>query len=203
MQENISKSFIKFDNSLSKYKKYYNDDIKLSLNFINDIPTFELKNDNKILMKGDYNLIGVYGQDNNNKYFRWGWDYIYGTNKLENVEGNNTYYILDDIFKNKNENKDIIISKNENIINNTFYIKKIINYIFDLKINLNNYKELFFYEDMKNLFLHHIIKIENPLKLDLLLAMTLYITKSDLIWKVNDNVNNVKRYYLLRNVQEL
>ena len=200
MQENISKSFINYDNSLKTYKKYYNDNIKLTLNFIDDVPTFELKNNKKILMNGDYNLIGIYGKDKdkNIKYFRWGWDLLYSTDKKTNVDANNTNYKDENILINinKDENEDVLIN-----INNTYYIKKIINYILDLKININNFKELFFYEDMKNLFLHHIIKIENPLQLELLLAMTLYITKSDLIWKVNDN--NYIKYYLLRNVKEL
>jgi len=195
MQENISKSFINYDNSLKIYKKYYNDNIKLTLNFINNVPTFELKNNNKILMNGDYNLIGIYGKDSKNedtKYFRWGWDLLYSTDKKTNVDTNYTNYKI------INKNEDVLIN-----INNTYYIKKIINYILDLKININNFKELFFYEDMKNLFLHHIIIIENPLQLELLLAMTLYITKSDLIWKVYDNNINVVKYYLLRNVKEL
>ena len=200
MQENISKSFINYDNSLKTYKKYYNDNIKLTLNFIDDVPTFELKNNKKILMNGDYNLIGIYGKDKdkNIKYFRWGWDLLYSSDKKTNVDANNTNYKDENILINinKDENEDVLIN-----INNTYYIKKIINYILDLKININNFKELFFYEDMKNLFLHHIIKIENPLQLELLLAMTLYITKSDLIWKVNDN--NYIKYYLLRNVKEL
>ena len=47
------------------------------------------------------------------------------------------------------------------------------------------------------------IEINNPLQLELLLAMTLLITKSDLIWKVTDDDNMFTRYYLLRNVKEL
>jgi hypothetical protein len=202
MQENILESFKYFDNSVEKYKEYYKINIKNKLNFkvnlIDDIPVFELKNDKKILMKGDYNLIGIFGKKENTniKYFRWGWDLLYHTNK-DNKNESDTYYI---------NNKEIVTNKNEEIIyniNNTYYIKKIINYIFDLKINVNNYKEMFFYEDMKKIFLRHMIEIENPLQLDLLLAMTLYITKSNLIWKENDDDNMITRYYLLRNVQEL
>jgi hypothetical protein len=202
MQENILESFKYFDNSVKKYKEYYKINIKNKLNFkvnlIDDIPVFELKNDKKILMKGDYNLIGIFGKKENTniKYFRWGWDLLYHTNK-DNKNESDTYYI---------NNKEIVTNKNEEIIyniNNTYYIKKIINYIFDLKINVNNYKEMFFYEDMKKIFLRHMIEIENPLQLDLLLAMTLYITKSNLIWKENDDDNMITRYYLLRNVQEL
>jgi hypothetical protein len=202
MQENILESFKYYDNSVEKYKEYYKINIKNKLNFkvnlIDDIPVFELKNDKKILMKGDYNLIGIFGKKENTniKYFRWGWDLLYHTNK-DNKNESDTYYI---------NNKEIVTNKNEEIIyniNNTYYIKKIINYIFDLKINVNNYKEMFFYEDMKKIFLRHMIEIENPLQLDLLLAMTLYITKSNLIWKVNDDDNMITRYYLLRNVQEL
>jgi hypothetical protein len=202
MQENILESFKYYDNSVEKYKEYYKINIKNKLNFkvnlIDDVPIFELKNDKKILMKGDYNLIGIFGKKENTniKYFRWGWDLLYHTNK-DNKNESDTYYI---------NNKEIVTNKNEKIIyniNNTYYIKKIINYIFDLKINVNNYKEMFFYEDMKKIFLRHMIEIENPLQLDLLLAMTLYITKSNLIWKENDDDNMITRYYLLRNVQEL
>ena len=202
MQENILESFKYYDNSVEKYKEYYKINIKNKLNFkvnlIDEIPVFEIKNDKKILMKGDYNLIGIFGKKENTniKYFRWGWDLLYHTNK-DNKNESDTYYI---------NNKEIVTNKNEEIIyniNNTYYIKKIINYIFDLKINVNNYKEMFFYEDMKKIFLRHMIEIENPLQLDLLLAMTLYITKSNLIWKVNDDDNMITRYYLLRNVQEL
>ena len=204
MQENISKSFINYDNSLKKYKKYYkiNNELNFALDFINNVPTFEFKKDNKILMKGDYNLIGIIGKHNNInniKYFRWGWDFLYTNDKnmLEKKNENENENIIEDIISD-NISKDIILN-----INNTYLIKKIINYIFDLKINLNNSKEKFFYNNMKNLFLHHIIEIKDSLQIELLLAMTLYITKSDLIWKVNDNVNNVIKYYLLRNVREL
>lgn len=199
MQENISESLKKYDNSFEEYKEYYKINFKNKLNFkvnlIDDVPIFELKNNNKILMTGDYNLIGVY--DKNNKKFKWGWDiiYSYSIQKNENENKNKMYYISD---KQDELSKDIILN-----INNTYYIKKIINYIFNLKINLNNFKELFFYDDMKNIFLHHIIYNVNRLQLELLLAMTLYITKSDLIWKVNDNDKNYRIYYLLRNVKKL
>ena len=199
MQENIPESFKYYDNSLKKYKKYYNINkklkLKLKLNVIDDKPTFELKNNNTIIMKGDYNLIGLYGYNKGVKSFRWGWDCLYTTNNK-----NNTSYLKKDILINKNENisKDILIN-----INDTYLIKKIINYIFDLKININNFEEVFFYEDMKNTFLHYMIEINNPLQLELLLAMTLLITKSDLIWKVTDDDNMFTRYYLLRNVKEL
>lgn len=200
MQENISESLKKYDNSFEEYKEYYKLNLKNKLSFktklIDDVPVFELNNNNKILMTGDYNLIGVY--DKIKKKFRWGWDMIYSKqkNKTINENENKMYFLAND------QKKDI---GNELNLNNTYYIKKIINYIFDLKINLNNFKELFFYDDMRNIFLHHIINIENPLQLELLLAMTLYITKSDLIWKdnVNDNDNNYRIYYLLRNVKKL
>lgn len=199
MQENISESLIFYDNSLKKYKKYYKNNNKLILfvDFINDVPIFELKNDNKIFMKGDYNLIGLYVEENGKKYFRWGWDYLYSTNILSTKGVHNTnIYNYDDPLPNKNN--DIVLN-----INNTYFIKKIINYIFDLKININNSKEKFYYVDMKNIFLHHIVEIENPLQMELILAMTLLITKSDLIWKVDDEKDNYTRYYLLRNVKEL
>jgi hypothetical protein len=204
MQENISESLKKYDYSFEKYKEYYKinkkNKLTFKVNLIDDVPVFELKNNIKILMTGDYNLIGVY--DKKNKKFRWGWDMIYSKQKNKTVnenENENKMYYIDE----NKQSKDIILNKEDIIlnINNTYYIKKIINYIFDLKINLNNFKELFFYDDMRNIFLHHIINIKNRLQIELILAMTLYITKSDLIWKVNDNDNNYRIYYLLRNVK--
>ena len=56
---------------------------------------------------------------------------------------------------------------------------------------------------MKNIFLHYKIERQSPLFMELILAMTLHITKSDLIWKVDNEKENYTTYYLLRNVQEL
>jgi len=195
MQENIPESFKYYDNSLKKYKKYYknNNKLKLFVDFIDDVPIFELKNDDKVLMKGDYNFIGIFGKKENINYFRWGWDILYITS-ASNKKDQITSYM---------KNEDIPINKDMLNINNTYYIKKIINYIFDLKINLNNSKETFFYRDMKNIFLHYMIEIQSPIFMELILAMTLHITKSDLIWKVYDEKDNYIRYYLLRNVKEL
>ena len=180
MQEKIPESFKYYDNSLKKYKKYYKDDNnKIEFNFTNDLANFELINNNKILMNGEYNFIGIYGDhENGKKYFRWGWDTIIS-------------------YKEDDKNNESINTNK----NNTYYIKKIINYIFDLKINLNNFKEKFFYKNIKDTFLHYMIEIENPLQLELLLAMTLLITKSDLIWK--EKCKKYTRYYILRNVKEL
>jgi len=183
MQEYIPESFKYYDNSLKKYKKYYKDDNnKIKLNLTNDLTNanFELINNNKILMSGEYNFIGIYGYENDKKYFRWGWDTIIS-------------------YKEDEENNESIITNTNK--NNTYYIKKIINYIFDLKINVNNFKEIFFYKNVKNTFLHYMIEIEFPLQLELLLAMTLLITKSDLIWK--EKCKNYTKYYLLKNVKEL
>jgi hypothetical protein len=205
MQEKIQESFKYYDNSLKKYKKYYknNNKLKLFIDFIDDVPIFELKNDDKVFMKGDYNFIGIFGkkEKENINYFRWGWDMLYITSTIDKKD-TITYFIKnEDVGINKviptNINNDMLN------INNTYYIKKIINYIFDLKININNSKETFFYKDMKNIFLHYMIEIQSPIFMELILAMTLHITKSDLIWKVDDEKNNHTRYYLLRNVQEL
>lgn len=186
MQENISESFKYYDNSLKKYKKYYKDNNnELKKDFINNLPTFELKNDNKILMSGEYNFIGLYGDENGKKYFRWGWDMIF-THQIDTKNNSIDTNNINEININKN---------------NTYYIKKIINYIFDLKINVNDSKELFYYEDIKNLFLHYMIEIKNPLQFEILLAMTLLITKSDLIWR--EKIGQYTRYYLLKNVKEL
>ena len=70
MLDLISLSFINYDMQIKKYKKYYNNNNKLILHYNNNNqPIFELKNDDKILMKGDYNFIGIYGKQDND--FRW------------------------------------------------------------------------------------------------------------------------------------
>jgi hypothetical protein len=171
MLELTSLSFIYYDMQIKKYKKYYNKNYELILNYHDDKPIFELKNDNKILMKGNYNFIGDICKTN--KIFKWGWDYLY-------------------INKNKQFMK-----------NNTYYIKKIINYIFNLNINADNVEELIFYNDIKNMFLHNTNIIESPIQLEQLLAITLYITKSDLIYKIDNVEGNYTEYYVLRNVQIL
>jgi hypothetical protein len=169
MQELISLSFINYDKQTKKYKKYYNNEI--TLNYCDDKPIFELNNDKKILMKGDFNFIGRFFKNTN--IFKWGWDFLY-----------------------INHNKQFMK-------NNTYYIKKIINYIFNLNINADNIEELIFYYDIKNMFLHNNYKIEFPIQLEQILAITLLITKSDLIYKVDNVEKNYTDYYILRNVKTL
>ena len=82
MEENnlICLSFIYYDMQKKKYKKYYNDKNNLELYYETD-PVFKLKDDDKILMKGNYNFIGRY--DKNNNIFRWGWDFLYINSRKE------------------------------------------------------------------------------------------------------------------------
>jgi len=188
MEENnlVYLSFNYYDKQTKKYKKYYKDKYILvldDLNILDDIeeknePNFYLKNikNDKIVMKGNYNFIGINDKDNN--IFRWGWDYFY----------NNV--------------------KNDNLIkNNTYYITKIINYILNLnsnnKINRKEIEKLIFNNDIKDMFLHYKYEINNPIHLDLLLAITLYITKSDLIYKITNIDENNTKYYILRNIKIL
>jgi hypothetical protein len=176
MEENnlICLSLIYYDKQKQKYKKYYNDKNNLELHYGID-PIFKLKNDDKILMEGNYNFIGRYDKGNNT--FRWGWDYLY------------------------------ISRKKELMTSNTYYFKKIINYIFSLyineKIHEKNMEKIIFYYDIKNMFLHHEYLIENPTQLELLLAITLYITKSDLLYKLDNIEENYTEYYILRNIEIL
>jgi hypothetical protein len=171
----ISLSFIYYDMQIKKYKKYYNKNNKLILKYYNDEATFEIKNDTKILMTGNFNYIGRF--NNNQKIFKWGWDFTY------------------------------INNKNEFIKNNTYYIKKIMNYIFDINIKGNNIEEniedIIYYNDIKDIFLHNKNTIEYPLQLEQLLAITLYITKSDLIYKKDLIDQKNTDYYILRNVKIL
>ncbi len=172
MQELVSLSFIYYDMKIKKYKKYYNKNNELMLFYNkNNEPVFKLQNDTKILMKGDFNFIGIFYKDDNS--FHWGWDILYINDEQKFMK------------------------------NNTYYIRKIINYIFDLNIDAQNIEELIFYYDIKNMFLHNKIIIENPIQLEQLLAITLCITKSDLIYKKNKVDKNYTEYYILRNVEKL
>ena len=80
---------------------------------------------------------------------------------------------------------------------NTYVIKKILNYI--LKMRIKN-KEIIF--NIRNIFLRYQYNISYPLELELILATTLYITKSDMIYR-DDNNKKIIFYYLLRNVEIL
>lgn len=73
---------------------------------------------------------------------------------------------------------------------NIYIFKEMINYIF--------LKDSF----IRKLFLRYKMNIKYPLELELILAMTLYITKSDMIYR-DDNNKKIIFYYLLRNVEIL
>ena len=64
--------------------------------------------------------------------------------------------------------------------------------------NLNNDITL----NIRNIFLRYQYNISYPLELELILATTLYITKSDMIYRDVNN-KNIIFYYLLRNVEIL
>jgi hypothetical protein len=80
---------------------------------------------------------------------------------------------------------------------NTYIIKKILNYI--LKMKIKN-KDMIY--NIRNIFLRYQYNISYPLELELILAMTLYITKSDMIYREDDKKEKIV-YYLLRNVEIL
>lgn len=174
MEENnlITEAFIYYDIQKKKYKKYYNDKNNLELSYNSEL-FFKLKNNDKILMKGTYNFIGIFYKDC--KKFRWAWDYLY-----------------------INNNKELMTS-------NTRFLTKIINYISSLYINekITEIEKIIFYYDIKNIFLRYEYIIEIPLHLELLLAITLYITKSDLVYKLDNKEQNCTEYYILKNVEIL
>ena len=99
--------------------------------------------------------------------FTWGWYYYHIDNK------NNIHY------------------------DNTYVIKKILNYI--LKMKIKN-KDMIL--NIRNIFLRYQYDILCPLELELILATTLYITKSDMIYR-DDKNEKIIFYYLLRNVEIL
>jgi hypothetical protein len=86
---------------------------------------------------------------------------------------------------------------NNNIqYDNTYVIKKILNYILKMKI-----KNKGIIKNFRKIFLRYQYNISYPLELELILAMTLYITKSDMIYR--DDNKKIIFYYLLRNVEIL
>lgn len=125
-------------------------------------------------MKGDYNFIGSYYKEL--KTFKWGWDYIYINNQITR----------------------------QLITTNTYYLKKIIDYILSLynneKVFDHEIEKITFYYDIKKMFLVNEFKIRNILELEILLAITLYITKSDLIYKLYNEKQKCNDYYILRNI---
>jgi hypothetical protein len=169
----VSLSLIYYDMQINKYKKYYNKNNKLML-FYNE------NNQPVFKLENDTKLL-MKGDYNfigaflkTTNQFQWGWDIL---------------------FVNSTEKKFMK--------NNTYYIRKIINYIFDLNIDAKNVEELIFYNDIKNMFLHNMFNIENPIQLEQLLAITLNVTKSDLIYKIDNVDKNYTEFYILRNVEIL
>lgn len=78
----------------------------------------------------------------------------------------------------------------DNNNDNMYIFKQIINYIF--------FKDNF----IRKLFLRYKMNIKNPLVLELILAITLYITKSDMIYK-KQKENNITYYFLIKNIEML
>jgi hypothetical protein len=80
-------------------------------------------------------------------------------------------------------------------------------YLDDKNKNLDIFKQIInylFYKDniIRKLFLRFRMTIKYPLELELILAITLYITKSDMIYK-ETNKDNITYYYLLKNIEML
>jgi hypothetical protein len=104
-----------------------------------------------------------------NNTFRWGWDMLQFNKQKEYS------------------------------INASFLLQQIIIYILNLHIDPKNPEELLHYLDLKNVFLNPTFEIKNSIQFEFLLAITLYITKSELIYK--DTIYNYDVYYLLRNIK--
>ena len=72
-----------------------------------------------------------------------------------------------------------------------------LNYILNMKI-----KDINIIHTFRNMFLRYQYYISYPLELELIFAIILYITKSDMIYKKTKK-DNITFYYLLRNVEIL
>jgi hypothetical protein len=175
MKENnlINLSLIYYDTQKEKYKKYYKKNITLYLESGNknlNLPIFNLKKNDNILIEGNFNIIGIFEKDTNK--FIWAW-----------------YKIV------KNNNNKIVK-------NNTFFVRQIINYILDYDIDENNLnEEILFYNQLKKLFLNPELSIEYQIELEIILAITLFITKSDMIYKIYNKNNNTDQFFILKNMK--
>jgi hypothetical protein len=121
-----------------------------------------------------------YFKKNNNNILKFEKQLLGSFNKDTNMFTWGWYYYIDDIKH-----------------DNTYVINKILNYIFKMKIKNNDITL-----NIRNIFLRYQYNISYPLELELILATTLYITKSDMIYRDVNN-KNIIFYYLLRNVEIL
>jgi hypothetical protein len=157
--------------------------IKLSFNYY-DFKKKEYKKYYNPIYKKYYDSTTniTYLNKNNNNILKIEEQFLGTFNKDTNIFTWGWYYYVDNA-----ENKHI---------ENTYIIKKILNYI--LKMKIKN-KEMIF--NIRNIFLRYQYNISYPLELELILAMTLYITKSDMIYREDKKEKII--YYLLRNVEIL
>lgn len=162
MNNIISLSLSYYDKQKKKYKKFYSND--LTFNFI------EVKNElslPKFELKRNDDLI-IEGSFNiigfyfpNEKIWKWSWNVPYTFD--HGVPTKNRYYIM----------------------------KKLINYALDLEFPQNKSREeITFVSDLKHYLLSSQINISHPIELEKILALSLYITHSDMIYRISPGDKN-------------
>lgn len=173
----VTQALAYHDNSKHKYKKFYKSDYKFdfvrSTNNI-DVPICYFLKDNKIIAKGNNNILGIYLKNEN--LWVWGWSIM--LYDINNSFKNRTYvsrkilnYGLDITFDKytqsilKSENQSDTISAEDEIA--------------------EKQRNIVFHIELKQDLLTSKIKITHPIQLEKILAVSQYITKSDLIYPEN------------------
>lgn len=182
MSDNIvSQALSYYDNSKKKYKKFYKKNYVLEMeknpNEL-DLPLCYFIKDGKKITKCTINILGVYFKSE--KLWNWGWNLFMGT---------------------------YVSSKN-----NTYLTRKIVNYALNINISSPLYKSknsedrktyIALLTILRKELLTSNIVITHNVQLEKLLAVGLFITKSDMIYPRIHNFNeNIIYYYIITFIED-
>lgn len=177
----VSVALSNYDRQKKKHKALYKPDVTIHFDKSStselDLPKCTFKTDNKVIARGTYNIIGYYFKEEQN--WVWGWNTLY-TEKHGVSFRNRTMlsrqivnYALNIVYQDTSE-----LDKEEQ--------QRIKAFFFQLQKDLlSNYKKL-----------HH------PVQLEKYLAISQYITHSDMVYRYNDpKMPSVVFYLLIKDLQ--
>lgn len=169
--ENIlSMSFDYYDKQLQKYKKFYQKGalFDISNNKLDDI-TFPVftLKRGEDVLSGTYNIAGVYFP--NLQEWVWGWA-INWTDQENST------------------------AKSKSLVS-----RRILEYGLDMtyKFSETDQQDIVLSSQLRMELISSRIKIEHPIQLEKILAVAQYITHTELIYRVDTDLNNAITYYLL------
>ena len=175
----VSQSFAYFDNQNKKYHKYLNSNVKLIQTDEELISEFNLPKC-KLVLNND-------NSDNKEPITLLTCDYnVIGVFIPENnnwIWGWATYWVGRPFDNTKSD---------------TYLSRQIVTYAFDISEKIK--QNIALYTQVRLDLLTSRIVIEHPIHFEKILAIALYITHSDMIFKSHDVFSNAVVYYLLKNV---